>query len=474
MGVARGETPKADVVVVCAATGRAACALCLEPWMHDLEVAANIEARQRTSSRWRSSRRQCCSFHQVSVVIALLALLAHACGNSDSGTASHWVGSWIASPSDGAGQRFSDQTLRMILTPHLAGSTLRVHLSNRFGSQPVTFDRVTIAGRRSGASLIPGSSRPLTFAGRSGVTVPTGAERVSDPLPFTVVPFADLAVSLYVSGATAPATEHFTARQTSYTTGTSAGDHTADADGAVFTYTTTSWYFIDAIDVMAPGDVGAVVAFGDSITDGFQGEGNPVFQNPEGLDANARYPDALQRRLLTARRPLSVLNAGISGNRIRISASTIPYFGPSGLSRVEADAVFQAGVTNVIILEGINDLGQPPAASATDVISGLQQLVEQLHAARLNVLLGTLTPAGGTTGAYGTPATNNARETINEWIRTSGVADAVVDFDAVVRDPQDLGRINPAYDGSDHLHFNPAGYQAIADAVDLTTLKGLP
>ncbi len=406
------------------------------------------------------------------MAIALLVLLAQACGDSDSWTASHWVGSWIASPSDGYGKLFNDQTLRMILTPHLAGSTLRVHLSNRFGSEPVTFDRVTIAGRRSGASLIPGSSRPLAFAGQAGVTVPPGAERVSDPLPFTVVPFADLAVSLYVSGATGHATEHFTARQTSYVTAPSAGDHTADADGAVFTYTTTSWYFVDAIDVMAPAGVGAVVAFGDSITDGFQGEDNPISENPEGLDANARYPDALQRRLLAAGRTLSVLNAGISGNEIL--SSKFPYFGPSGLSRIEADAISQAGVTDVIVLEGINDLAQQrPAASAADVISGLQQIVEQLHAARLNVVLGTLTPAGGATGAYGTPQTDDARETINEWIRTSGVADAVVDFDAAVRDPQDPGRINPAYDGSDHLHFNPAGYQAMAHAVDLTTLKGV-
>ena len=430
------------------------------------------EASWRTSSRRRSWHRTGGSVRQASVAITLLVLVAQACGDSDRWTASHWVGSWIASPSDGYGKVFNDQTLRMILTPHLAGSTLRVHLSNRFGSEPVTFDRVTIAGRRSGASLITGSSRPLAFAGQAGVTVPPGAERVSDPLPFTVVPFADLAVSLYFSGATGNATEHLTARQTSYWTGASAGDHTADADGAAFTYTTTSWFFVDAIDVMAPAGVGAVVAFGDSITDGFQGQdGDPNAENPEGLDANARYPDALQRRLLAAGRTLSVLNAGISGNRILISK--FPYFGPSGLSRLEADVISQAGVTDAIVLEGINDLAQErPFASAADVISGLQQIVGRLHAAGLNVVLGTLTPAGGATGVYGFPQTNDARETINEWIRTSRVADAVVDFDAAVRDPQDPRRINPAYDGSDHLHFNPAGYQAMANAVDLTTLKG--
>jgi lysophospholipase L1-like esterase len=408
------------------------------------------------------------------VAIALLALLAHACGGSDSGATPHWVGSWIASPSDGAGQRFSDQTLRMIVTPHLGGSTLRVHLSNRFGSQPVSFARVTIAERRSGADLIPGSLWPLTFGGRAGVTVAAGAEVVSDPLSFTVLPFVDLAIGLYVSGATGPATEHFTARQTSYISASAAGDLAGDADGAAFTYTATSWYFVAGIDVMAPSSVGAVVAFGDSITDGFQGKGNPVVPNPEGLDANARYPDALQRRLVAAGRHLSVLNAGISGNRLLRDASAITYFGPSGLSRVDADAISQAGVTDVIVLEGTNDIGQPPYASATDVISGLQQLVDQLHAAGLNVLLGTLTPAGGTSGPYGTAATNDARETVNQWIRSSGVAETVVDFDAAVRDSLDPSRINPIYDGSDHLHFNPAGYAAMAAAVDLSTLRGVP
>jgi lysophospholipase L1-like esterase len=401
-------------------------------------------------------------------------LLAHACGDSDSGAASHWVGSWIASPSDGAGQAFGDQTLRMILTPHLGGSLLRVHLSNRFGSEPVTFDRASIAQRESGASLVPGSARSLTFGGQLSVTVPPGADVVSDALQFGVTPFVDLAVSLYVGGSTGPATEHFTARQTSYITARAAGDRTAAVDGDAFTYTTTSWFFVDALEVLAPVNVGAVVAFGDSITDGYQGLLSTILPNPEGLDANARYPDVLQRRLLAAGRRLSVLNAGISGNRILHNGGVNVFFGPSALTRVAADAVSQPGVTDVIVLEGLNDIGQPPYASASDVISGLQQIVKQLHAAGLNVLLGTLTPAGGTEGGhYGDSVGNDTRQAINQWIRTSGVADAVVDFDAAVQDSQDPSRINPAYDGSDHLHFNPAGYEAMGDAVNLTDLKGL-
>ena len=412
-----------------------------------------------------------------SLLIALLAMLAYSCGDGDSNGASgsHWVGSWSASPSDADNQGFNDQTLRMILTPHLAGSTLRVHLSNRFGAQPVTLDRVAIAQRQSGASLIPGSSRSLTFGGRPSVTLPAGADAVSDPVRFTVVPFVDLAVSLYVPGVTGPATEHFTARQTSYLTGLTTGDRSADVDGAAFTSTTTSWYFVDGIDVMVPSDIAAVVTFGDSITDGFQGQGSAIFPNPEGLDANVRYPDFLQHRLLATGHRLSVLNTGISGNRILHNGTVTPAFGPSALSRLAVDAISQAGVTDVIILEGINDIGQTPPASAADIIVGLQQLVDQLHIARLNVLLGTLTPAGGTVGGfYGTAAANDTRQVVNTWIRSSGVADGVVDFDAAVRDPQDPSRINPAYDGSDHLHFNPAGYEAMADAVNLAALRGRP
>ena len=413
----------------------------------------------------------------VSFALPLLLIAAYSCGDSDSSGASgsHWVGSWSASPSDADNQGFNNQTLRMILTPHLAGSTLRVHLSNRFGLQPVAVDRVSIAQRQSGASLVPGSSRSLTFGGEPSVTLPAGADVVSDPVRFTVAPFVDLAVSLYVPGVTGPATEHFTARQTSYLTGLTTGDRSADDDGAAFIGTTTSWYFVAGIDVMAPSGVAAVVAFGDSITDGFQGQGSPIFPNPEGLDANVRYPDFLQHRLLAIGRARSVLNAGISGNRILHDGTVTPAFGPRALSRLAVDAISQAGVTDVIILEGINDIGQIPRASATDIIAGLQQLVEQLHMARLNVLVGTLTPAGGTQGGfYGSAEAEDTRQAVNTWIRSSGVADGVVDFDAAVRDPQDPRRINPAYDGSDHLHFNPAGYEAMADAVNLAALRGAP
>jgi lysophospholipase L1-like esterase len=412
-----------------------------------------------------------------SLVIALLAMVACSCGDSDStgASGSHWVGSWSASPSDAANSGFNDQTLRMILTPHLAGSMLRVHLSNRFGSQPVTLDRVSIAQRQSGASLVPGSSRSLAFGGRPSVTLPASADVVSDPLRFTVVPFVDLAVSLYAPGVTGPATKHFTALQTSYVTGLTTGDRSADVDGAAFTVTTTSWYFIDGIDVMARSDVAAVVTFGDSITDGFQGLEGAIVPIEEGLDANERYPDFLQHRLLAAGRRLSVLNAGISGNRILHDGTVPPALGPSALSRLAIDAISQAGVTDVIILEGINDIGQAPRASATDIIAGLQQLVEQLHVARLNVLVGTLTPAGGAqAGFYGTAMANDTRQAVNTWIRSSGVADGVVDFDAALRDPQDPSRINPAYDGGDHLHFNSAGYEAMAGAVNLAALQGPP
>ncbi len=215
---------------------------------------------------------------------------------------------------------------------------------------------------------------------------------------------------------------------------------------------------------------GRSLAFGDSITDGFQGTLTPLNENLSTIDTNGRYPDDLQRRLLAAHIPLSVLNAGISGNRV-LQDGQIPMFGPAAITRFRLDALSESGVTDVIVLEGINDIGQTNGITAQQLIDGYENLIAQAHQARLKIELGTLTPSGGTVvPAYGDAAANQLREQVNAWIRSQRLSDGVIDFDAAVRDPSDPSRIYPPYDGGDHLHFDLAGYQAMANAVNLGSL----
>lgn len=247
-------------------------------------------------------------------------------------TATQWVGAWAASPSDASRGSdisdmfdasghlkfaFRDATARVVLTPSIAGTTARVRLSNRFGTDPATFSRAGIARRASGAALAAGSAVPLTFGGRWSVTVPAGRDVVSDPAKLTFKAFQQLAVSVYVAGDDGKPTEHYTGRQTSYLTPAGGGERVADVSGAAFTEKTTTRPFVAGVDVQARGSTGAVVAFGDSITDGYQGAAPAgVPETAEGIDADGRWPDVLARRLRAAGRSLSVLNGGISGNRV--------------------------------------------------------------------------------------------------------------------------------------------------------------
>ncbi len=398
---------------------------------------------------------------------AALARGASAC------TATRWVGSWIAAPSDAtASKPMSDQTIRMIIAPHLGGVRLRLHLSNRFGTAPLTLGPVTIAIRGRGAALVPASRRFVRFSGASTVSIPAGRDVVSDPVALRFHAFQELAISVTVRGTVAHPTEHYSTRQTNYLAPAGSGNHAADTAGAAFTTTLVSsgWYFLDGLDVIAADRTGAVVTFGDSITDGFQGDKTPLVEQLATINTNGRYPDDLQRRITRAGVPLSVLNAGISGNRVLQGPPSI--FGPSGLSRFHADALSQPGVTDVIVLEGINDIGQTAGITAAQLISGYTRLIHQAHAAHVAIQLGTLTPSGGTIiPSYGDATANTLRTAVNHWIRTQHLSNGIIDFDAAVRDPGDPSRIDPIYDGSDHLHFNLAGYRAMARAVNLKLLR---
>jgi lysophospholipase L1-like esterase len=415
-----------------------------------------------------------------------LMLVTSAGGTAKAACGQHWVASWAAAPSDAALSRavLLHQTLRMIIAPHLGGGVLRIHLSNRFGALPIELGPVTVGLRAGGASLVDGSERGVSFSGAPMVTIPAGGEVTSDPVSLSFHAFDDLAVSVSVSGLIVAPTEHHVTRQTSYITPVAAGDHAADASGDAFTQTTevdgtsSGWYLLDGLDVIAPGSTGAVVTFGDSITDGFEGSAGSFGEGLGSIDADGRYPDDLQRRIMQAGLPLSVANAGVSGNRL-LHPGILPAYGPSGLSRFGADVLSQAGATDVIVLEGINDFGQGTGITAPDLIAGYQDLISEAHAAGVRIQLGTLTPTtGARVESYGGVVTDLEREAVNQWIRSQHLSDGIIDFDAAVRDPGDPTRIASPLDSSDHVHLDLAGYRAMADAVDLGLLGrpscGLP
>lgn len=415
----------------------------------------------------RPTRGAWCSALSSVAIAAVVALGTIAPADAQHCTGRHWVGTWATSPSDSVGGAFVDQTLRLVVNPTLTGRRVRIRLSNRFGSGPVTFGAVTVARRAAGAALVPRSARTLRFGRQRTVTIPAGGEVVSDPRVMKVEAFQDLVVSVHVSGSSAEVTKHFVAMQTSYVSPAGSGDHTSDQAGTAFTQTTASWPFLTDVEVRVSRRIGAVVALGDSITDGFPG---PV-------NGNGRYPDLLARRLVSAGTPeLAVQNAGISGNRVlRNGGDGVPtQFGPKLLDRLDLDVIDQAGVRAVILMEGANDLGFEPRATASEVIAGLQSAIEQLQAAGLRVLVGTQTPCRDyALGAHGSPEAIADRNEINDWIRMSGIPDGVVDFHAALRDPGDPDQLKPEFDSGDHLHPSAAGYAAMADAVDLALLSGL-
>ncbi len=418
--------------------------------------------------RHRPTRRPAAALGAAALGLVLLG----GCGGASSSlapasapacSAPSWIGAWRADPSDALNPGLVDQTSRTILTPHIGADALRVRLSNRLGSGPITFAKATVGLRRgsAGAALVPGSARPVTFAGAGSVTIPAGGEAVSDPIALHLLPSADVAVSLFAAGATGPATEHVYGQQTSFFSAPGSGDRTGDPGGAAFVLPTKARYFVSGVDIQAPGAVGDVVALGDSTTDGF---GGPT-------DGDDRYPDILARRLdARVGHNLTALNAGISGNRVLADGHALGA-GPSALARLDSDVLGVPGVSDVIVLEGINDIGTGSAAGP--VIAGLGQIVARLHAAGLGVQLGTLTPfrAAGAAGSAAI-AGEAVRVAVNRWIRGGGGgADGIIDFEAAVRDPADPTRLDPRYDSGDHIHPNAAGRRAMAAAVDLAGLR---
>jgi lysophospholipase L1-like esterase len=357
---------------------------------------------------------------------------------------------------------FKDQTLRQIVHTSIGGSNVRVVLSNVYGTAPLTIGAAHIALRDKDSSIRPASGRPLTFSGRSSMTIPANAIVYSDPVEMAVPQMTDLAIDIYLPGNTdtpAPLTMHDAALQTNYVS--QVGNYTGKERVPILS-TVENWFILHRVEVQAPASVAGLVAFGDSITDGRRST----------TGANNRWPDQLERRLLAQTPPVRVgiMNGAIAGNRV-LSESTYA-FGINALARFEHNVLSQAGVTHIIVMEGINDIGNArtnATPSAEDVIAGYKQMIMQAHSRRLKIYGATLTPFFG--AGYYTETGEAKRQSVNQWIRTSKAFDGVIDFDAATRDPKDPKKLLAAYDSCDHLHPSDAGYKAMADAIDLNLLR---
>ncbi|MFJ9906017.1 GDSL-type esterase/lipase family protein [Streptomyces sp. NPDC101152] len=370
-----------------------------------------------------------------------------------------WTGSWAAATSgEAAVGPWSDRTVRLVVHTSVGGPRVRLRFDNTFAAAPVRIGSATVAVRAAGAAArdVP---VPVTFGGARGVEIPAGAQAFSDPLGFTVPADAGLLVSFHLPDTVTAAPLHRLAVQRSYVS--VPGDHTAESSAAAFTTVLTTWPLLTGVDVS--GGPGSVVAVGDSITDG----------DRSTADADRRWTNVLARRLLAQGvvPHYGVLNQGVSGNRVVTDgypgdAVSTDQSGVSALHRLDRDAFAQASARTVIVFEGVNDLRA--GSTAGQVVGGLREVADRARARGLRVLAATILPCGGE--ARCTAVVDAERAAVNTWMRESGVFDAVLDFDAVLRDPRLPRRMLPAYDSEDHLHPGDAGLAALARSVDLRLL----
>ncbi|HEX4814502.1 MAG TPA: SGNH/GDSL hydrolase family protein [Nonomuraea sp.] len=396
---------------------------------------------------------------------------------------SPWQAAWGAAmqePAEGvlpnwAAAGFDDHSVRQVLRLSAGGTTLRIRLSNLYGSAPVRLAGATVARAGRGAAVMPDTVRPLTFRHSPAGSIPAGGELVSDPVAFRTKALDRLTVTLYFAAPTGPATQHFLAFHSTYR---ASGNHLLDPAPTAFTETTQSYYFLTGVEVgprpAMSRSRGTVVTLGDSLTDG----------SFSTVDADNSYADELAERLTAAGRDLAVVNAGIGGNRLLRDS---PCFGESAQSRFQRDVLSRPGVRTVIISEALNDIfdvaGIPlgegcnwpnPTLTVSQLIEGHRALIRLAHAHGIRIIGGTVTPFKGNPYGVFTAHGEAVRDGLNRWILTSGEYDAVVDFAGAVADPADPDRLFPGYDGSpalrDAVHLNDAGFRAMAAAINLSDL----
>ncbi len=418
--------------------------------------------------RLRSALLPLVRFSLLAIAI-LIGWSLTAAGQAQRSTApapARWVGTWATSAFDGDPWHtiptLVDSTLREIVHTSIPGKALRVRFTNEFGTEPLHIDAANIALSAGESAIQPESMHALTFGGQASIVIPPGAEVVSDPVQMATPAFTDLAISLFLPlQQISSVSVHSGANQINYI---QAGSNVVSAPSLTGAATVPSWYFVKGVDV-EPADphAGAVVAFGDSITDGAYATDN----------LNHRWPDYMASRLHSnpATADLAVLNEGIGGNCVLIHC-----VGQNALARFDRDVLAQAGVRYVIVLESINDIGtlhEPNRPNyhltAQDLEQGLAQLVARAHEHGIKVFGATLTPYKG--AGYFSEQGEQIREAVNQWILTSGVFDGVVDFDKATRDPANPLVFAPAYDSGDHLHPKDAGYDAMANSIDLSLFR---
>jgi lysophospholipase L1-like esterase len=386
------------------------------------------------------------------IPLALAVGCAHLAGHNR-----HWVGTWGASPQLTEPRNLppppglSSNTLRQVVHISIGGKKLRVRFSNAFGDGPLTLAAARVAVSAGGGAIKTETEKALTFAGRPAATIPAGGMIFSDALDFDLAPQSDVAVTIYFHETPRGVTGHPGSRATSFL----AASNAVSAAQLPAAARMQHWYVLTGIDVPAKNSAAAVVALGDSITDGHGSE----------TDKNNRWPDALANRLQAndGTRNVAVLNEGIGGNAVLRGG-----LGPTAQSRFDRDVLGQESVRWLIVLEGVNDIGGSRGTNssvAQNLIAAYQKLIDRAHAKKIRVYGATIVPFGAS--GYASAAHEATRQMVNEWIRTSGKFDAVIDFDDAVRDPQNPARLLRAADSGDHLHPGVKGYQMMADAIDL-------
>jgi lysophospholipase L1-like esterase len=402
-------------------------------------------------------------------LLGAFALFSAATATADPGE--RWVATWAASqqipePHNALPvEDLEDATLRQIVRVHIGGDKLRVRFSNTFGTAPLRIASATIAWSADPASprIDVASLQSLTFNGKGGTIIPAGAEYWSDSVPLAIKPGTDLTVSIHLPDAPAQQTSHPGSRATSYHVH---GDHTAAADlpGAK---TVDHWYLLAAIETVSEAG-SAVVVLGDSITDG-----NGVKPN-----TNQRWTDFLSARLRadSGLKDMAVLNAGLGGNRLLLDG-----LGPNALARFDRDVLTSPGVTHLIVLEGVNDLGtltrdapasaEEHAALVERMIGALRQIATRARARGIKVIGATILPYGGSAYYHPDAANEADRQAVNAWIRAPGNFDGVIDFDAALRDPARPTHLRADRDNGDGLHPSIDGYRAMAEIVPLDLLR---